>query len=83
MGVGMRDTNRHISHRRPPLSSPRAKTTSRELSRTASVVAPSHMTRAERVDLLRRLVGAGQYPVNARALAARIMFTAGMPALEE
>lgn len=41
------------------------------------------MTRAERVDLLRRLVGAGQYAVSPRALAARIMFTAGVPALDE
>ncbi|HVR62386.1 MAG TPA: flagellar biosynthesis anti-sigma factor FlgM [Polyangia bacterium] len=79
----MRDTTRHISHRRPPLSSPRAKTMTREISRTGSVVAPSAMTRAERVDLLRRLVGAGQYQVSAPSLAARIMSVAGVPALEE
>ena len=41
------------------------------------------MTRAERVDLLRRLVAAGQYQVSPRALATRIMFVAGVPALEE
>lgn len=69
----MRDTTRHINHRRPPLSAPAAKTT---------VIAQPPMTRAERVDLLRRLVGAGQYQVNPRLLAARIMLAAGVPFTE-
>jgi Anti-sigma-28 factor, FlgM len=74
MGVGMRDTTRHISHRRHPVSAPGAKT---------KVAAHPPMTRSERVDLLRRLVAAGQYPVNPRVLAGRIMSAAGIPALEE
>ncbi|HEX3696751.1 MAG TPA: flagellar biosynthesis anti-sigma factor FlgM [Polyangia bacterium] len=41
------------------------------------------MTRAARVDLLRRLVGAGQYQVSPRALATRILLVAGIPALDE
>ncbi len=73
MGVGMRDTTRHITHRRPPLSAPRAR---------ATVIAQPPMTRVERVDLLRRLVAAGQYQINPRAIATRIMFVAGVPALD-
>jgi anti-sigma28 factor (negative regulator of flagellin synthesis) len=41
------------------------------------------MSRAQRVDTLRRLVAAGQYQVNPRLLATRIMSMAGVPALDE
>ena len=41
------------------------------------------MTRAERVDLLRRLVAAGQYQVNARVLALKIMTKARVPVTAE
>jgi anti-sigma28 factor (negative regulator of flagellin synthesis) len=74
MDVGMRDTTRHINHRRPSVSAPRAA--------TAVIMQPA-TTRAGRVDRLRRLVAAGQYQVNARAVAHQIMFVAGVPALEE
>ena len=74
MGVGMRDTIRHITHRRPPLSPTRS---------TNTVVLQPAMSRAERVDTLRRLVAAGQYQVNPRALATRILSMAGVPALDE
>lgn len=75
MGVGMRDTSRYISHRRPPVSAPRATSSARVL------VQPS-LTRAGRVDLLRRLVAAGQYQVNPRAVALKIMSMAGVPTLD-
>jgi anti-sigma28 factor (negative regulator of flagellin synthesis) len=74
MGVGMRDTTRHINHNRAPLSAPH--------SAKHAFVHPA-MTRAARVDLLRRLVGAGQYQVSPRALATRILLVAGIPALDE
>jgi len=74
MDVGMRDTTRHITHRRPALSARHA---------TTAVVMQPAASRADRVDLLRRLVSAGQYQVNARTLAIHILAAAGTPALEE
>jgi len=73
MGVGMRDTTRHITHRRAPVSARRA---------TATLLTQPASSRADRVDLLRRLVSAGQYQVNARTLAIHILAVAGVPALE-
>jgi hypothetical protein len=37
----------------------------------------------DRIDALRRVVAAGQYRVNARALAGRILQVAGLPLLVE
>jgi hypothetical protein len=71
----MRDTNRHINRRRPPHAAPR----------TAPAASPSHQVHVsspDRVDALRRIVAAGLYRVNARALATRIMQVAGAPVLE-
>lgn len=65
----MSDTNRHITHRRPPVSArPRA---------IAAMGAPS-VTPASRVEELRKLVAAGQYRVDARQLAGRIFRAAGL-----
>ncbi|HET6283312.1 MAG TPA: flagellar biosynthesis anti-sigma factor FlgM [Polyangia bacterium] len=66
----MRDTTRHISYRRPAKSAPR-------------VALPAHATQVmvaspDRIDALRRVVAAGQYRVNARALAGSIFKAAGL-----
>jgi anti-sigma28 factor (negative regulator of flagellin synthesis) len=72
----MRDTTRHISNRRPPKAAPR-------------VALPAHASHqvtvasSDRIDALRRVVAAGQYRVNARALAGRILQAAGMPQIAE
>jgi len=67
-GVGMRNTTRHTSHRRPPISAHRAP------ARTAPQVVAS----SNKVDTLRRLVAAGQYHVNARYVAEKIFKAAGL-----
>jgi hypothetical protein len=74
-GVGMRDTNRHITHRRPPVS-----TTRRALAPLAPPAATS--ASADRVDALRRLVAAGQYRVDAKHLAMKIFRAAGVSITE-
>ena len=68
-GVGMSDTNRHMTHRRSPVSARRA---------LAPMSAPGAAP-ASRVDALRRLVAAGQYRVDAKHLAMRIFRAAGVP----
>ena len=65
----MSDTNRYMTHRRPPVP---------------TVTAPGAATGArvnspERVEVLRRLVAAGQYQVSPRWLATRIFQAAGIP----
>ena len=65
----MSDTNRHMTHRRPPVSARRAQ---------ALIAAPSS-TPASRVNALRRLVVAGEYRVDAKHLAMRIFRAAGVP----
>ena len=70
-GVGMRNTTRHMTHRRPPAHAQRA------LPAT-SAQAP-HATPSSRVEALRRLVAAGQYRVDAKHLAMRIFRAAGVP----
>jgi hypothetical protein len=69
MGVGMRDTTRHITHRRPPVPVQRALPPGRE----PSVTLPVHL------DALRQLIASGQYQVNARYLAMKIFRAAGVP----
>ena len=64
----MRNTTRHISHRRPPVTAPRA-----AASTPAQVVASSN-----KVDTLRRLVAAGQYHVSPKYLAMKIFKAAGL-----
>jgi len=67
-GVGMSDTNRHMTHRRPPMRATAA----------PPMGAPA-VTTASRVEALRQLVAAGQYQVSARWLATRIFRAAGVP----
>ena len=64
----MRNTTRHTSQRRPPLSAHRAAAPT-----PAQVVASSN-----KVDTLRRLVAAGQYQVNPKYLAMKIFKAAGL-----
>ena len=65
----MSDTNRHMTHRRPPVSARRV---------LAPISTPTAAP-ARRVDALRRLVAAGQYRVDAKHLAIRIFRAAGVP----
>jgi anti-sigma28 factor (negative regulator of flagellin synthesis) len=67
-GVGMSDTNRHMTHRRPPARAIAA----------PPMGAPPAVTAASRVEALRQLVAAGQYQVSARWLATRIFRAAGV-----
>lgn len=69
MGVGMSDTNRHITHRRPPAT---ARRTIPPMSAPSAVASP-------RIETLRRLVAAGQYRVDAKHVALRIFRAAGVP----
>ena len=62
----MSDTNRHITHRRPPARAPGA----------SLQAAP--MTPPSRVEALRKLVAAGQYQVSPRWLATKIFRAAGV-----
>jgi anti-sigma28 factor (negative regulator of flagellin synthesis) len=64
----MSDTNRYMTHRRPP-----ARTIAAPHAGTAHVNSP------DRVETLRRLVAAGQYQVSPRWLATRIFRAAGVP----
>lgn len=64
----MSDTNRYMTHRRPP-----ARTIA------ASPASAAHVNSPERVEALRRLVAAGQYQVSPRWLATRIFRAAGVP----
>jgi len=68
----MRNTTRHITHRRSPSRAQRAVP-------AMSVQAPLVATPAARVETLRRLVAAGQYRVDAKHLAMRIFRAAGVP----
>jgi hypothetical protein len=65
-GVGMSDTNRHITHRRPAARAPGAS------------LHGAPMTPPSRVETLRRLVAAGQYHVSPRWLATKIFGAAGV-----
>jgi anti-sigma28 factor (negative regulator of flagellin synthesis) len=67
-GVGMSNTTRHISRRRPPVSAQRAKV----------LVAPQSVQGGDKVDTLRRLVAAGQYQVSPKYLAMKIFKAAGL-----
>ena len=67
-GVGMSNTTRHISRRRPPVSAPRS----------AAPMAPQSVQSANKVDTLRRLVAAGQYQVSPKYLAMKIFKAAGL-----
>jgi anti-sigma28 factor (negative regulator of flagellin synthesis) len=65
----MRNTTRHISQRRPPVSAQRA----------AAPTAPQIVANsANKVDTLRRLVAAGQYQVSPKYLAMKIFKAAGL-----
>jgi hypothetical protein len=64
----MSDTNKYMTHRRPP-----ARTIAASHAGVPSVNSP------ERVEALRRLVAAGQYQVSPRWLATRIFRAAGVP----
>jgi anti-sigma28 factor (negative regulator of flagellin synthesis) len=67
-GVGMSNTTRHISRRRPPSAAPRA----------AAPAAPQVVASSNKVDTLRRLVAAGQYHVSPKYLAMKIFKAAGL-----
>jgi hypothetical protein len=67
-GVGMSNTTRHISQRRPPVSAQRA----------AAPAAPQIVHGANKVDTLRRLVASGQYHVSPKYLAMKIFKAAGL-----
>jgi anti-sigma28 factor (negative regulator of flagellin synthesis) len=67
-GVGMSDTNRHMTHRRPP---------ARAIDAPPMGAPP--LAAASRVEALRQLVAAGQYQVSARWLATSIFRAAGVP----
>ncbi len=77
MAVGMKDSSRHLSHRRSPES---------ESHNAAVATAPmaEHVSTssAARVEALRKLVAAGQYHVSAKWLAHRIFRCAGVPVEE-
>lgn len=64
----MSDTNRHMTHRRPP---------ARALA--APVAGALRVNSPERIEALRRLVASGQYQVSPRWLANRIFRAAGVP----
>jgi anti-sigma28 factor (negative regulator of flagellin synthesis) len=64
----MRNTTRHISHRRPPLAARSAPAPS----------APQVVASSNKVDTLRRLVAAGQYHVSPKYLAMKIFKAAGL-----
>jgi hypothetical protein len=68
-GVGMRNTTRHTTQRRPPISAHRA---------TAPVAPPQTVVSSNKVDTLRRLVAAGQYQVSPKYLAMKIFKAAGL-----
>jgi anti-sigma28 factor (negative regulator of flagellin synthesis) len=63
----MSDTNRHITHRRPPVTAQRA---------LGPIGEPT--ASAARVDALKKLVAAGQYHVSPQWLAMRIFRSAGV-----
>ena len=67
-GVGMSNTTRHISRRRPPVSAQRAQ----------ALVAPQSVQSGDKVDTLRRLVAAGQYQVSPKYLAMKIFKASGL-----
>jgi hypothetical protein len=72
-GVGMSNTTRHTSQRRPPISARPA---------TAPVLPPQSVVSANKVDTLRRLVAAGQYHVSPKYLAMKIFKAAGLEPTE-
>jgi hypothetical protein len=78
MHVGMSDTTRHLTHRRPPRSAPVHKAVAAAGPAADHVPASS----AARVEALRKLVAAGQYHVSAKWLAHRIFRCAGIPVVE-
>jgi hypothetical protein len=63
----MSDTNRYITHRRPPVA-----------VRPAPLGAGVLITAPTRVDALRKLVAEGRYQVSPRWLANRIFRAAGL-----
>jgi len=65
----MSDTNRYMTHRRPPARTIAA----------PPAAAGARVNSPERVEALRRLVAAGQYQVSPRWLATRIFRAAGVP----
>jgi hypothetical protein len=65
----MRNTTRHISHRRPPLAARPA---------AAPTTPPQVVASSNKVDTLRRLVAAGQYHVSPKYLAMKIFKAAGL-----
>jgi hypothetical protein len=69
-GVGMSNTTRHTSQRRPPLSAQRAS--------APLAAAPQTVVSGNKVDTLRRLVAAGQYHVSPKYLAMKIFKAAGL-----
>lgn len=66
----MSDTSRQVTHRRLRSSGPLT---------TAPIAVSAERSPANRVEALRRMVAAGQYHVNTRALALRICRVAGVP----
>jgi anti-sigma28 factor (negative regulator of flagellin synthesis) len=73
MAVGMKDSSRHLTHRRSPESS------AHQAIATAPMAEHISTSSAARVEALRRLVAAGQYHVSAKWLAHRIFRCAGIP----
>jgi anti-sigma28 factor (negative regulator of flagellin synthesis) len=68
-GVGMSNTTRHTSQRRPPVPAQRA---------SAPLAPPQSVQSSNKVDTLRRLVAAGQYHVSPKYLAMKIFKAAGL-----
>jgi anti-sigma28 factor (negative regulator of flagellin synthesis) len=70
MAVGMRDTSRHLVHRRSTAPAPAPQ---------AHLVEHVSTWSGARVEALRKLVAAGQYHVSAKWLAHRVFRCAGIP----
>lgn len=68
--VGMSNTTRHISRRRPPVTAQR--------SAAQAPTPPQIVASSNKVDTLRRLVAAGQYQVSPKYLAMKIFKAAGL-----
>lgn len=64
----MSNTNKYMTHRRPPAR-----------AMAAPPMGAPAVNSAARVEALRRLVAAGQYQVSPRWLATRIFRAAGVP----
>ena len=77
MAVGMKDSSRHLTHRRSPQSA-----ADRAAIATAPMAEHVSTSSVARIEALRKLVAAGQYHVSAKWLAHRIFRCAGIPVQE-